>query len=528
MQRRQVLAGALGLAAMARWAPAIAAPEKTRVLHFVPQGNLQNPDPIWTTTVIARNHGYVIWDTLFGLDQGLHPKLQMLAAADTSEDKLTWTLTLRDGLKWHDSEPVRALDCVASISRWSKRDGFGQRVAAQTAGMTALDDKRVQIRLTKPFPLLPYALGSGTPFMMPERMAKTDPYQQITEYVGSGPYSFVRDEWVSGSKAVYARFDGYEPRNEAPDFTAGGKVAHFDRIQWDIISDPGTAAAALQRGEVDWIEQPLVDLLPVLRRAPGVVVEAVDPFGSIGIIRFNDLQPPFDNVKLRRALLPAIDQSEFMAAVMGNEQDLARTGIGIWSPGTPLANDVGMSALSGPRDPALAKKLVAESGYKGDRVVLLSPSDFPAIQAIAQVTRDVFERVGLNVDYISADWGTVVARRGSKEPVEKGGWSAFCTYGDGIAYSNPGQHTGIWGNGQQGWYGWYTSERMEKLRDAWYDAPDTATQARLGREMQFLAFDEVPYIPVGQWFQPIARRSDLSGIVRSALPIFWNVQRVGT
>ena len=522
MRRRQVLAAGASLA-LSGVAPSIAAP--SRVLKFVPQGNLQNPDPIWTTTVIARNHGYVIWDTLFGLDSHLQPKPQMLAGSEVSDDKLTWTLTLREGLRFHDNEPVRAADCIASITRWSKRDGFGQRLATQLAEMRALDDRRFEMRLTRPFALLPYALANGVPFIMPERMARTDPYQQITEYVGSGPYRFVRDEWVSGSKAVYTRFDGYVPRNEPADFTSGGKVANFDRIEWIVMPDPATAAAALQTGEVDWIEQPLADLLPSLRKSPGVVVEAVDPFGAIGIIRFNHLQPPFDNVKLRRALLPAIDQSSYMAAVMGDEQNLARTGIGIWGPGTPLATDAGLDVLTGPRDVELARRLVRNSGYGGERVVLLSPSDFPVVQAIAQVTRDVYERVGLNVDYVTADWGTVITRRNSREPVEKGGWSTFCTYGDGLSYSNPGSHTALWGNGEKGWYGWYKSDRVESLRNAWYDAPDLPAQQRIGRELQEIAFEEVPYIPVGQWFQPIAHRSNLTGIVRSALPIFWNVSR---
>jgi peptide/nickel transport system substrate-binding protein len=330
---------------------------------------------------------------------------------------------------------------------------------------------------------------------------------------------------VSGSRAVYAKFDQYQPRQEPPDYTAGGKVAHFDRVEWIIEPDPATAAAALQTGEVDWIEQPLVDLLPVLRRAPGVVVESVDPFGAIGIIRFNCIQPPFDNPKLRRALLPAIDQSEFMDAVMGNERQLARTGVGVFGLGGPLSTDAGLDVLTGPRDPALAKRLVAESGYQGERVVLLSPSDFPVVQALAQMTREVYVRVGLNVDYVSADWGTVVSRRGSKQPVAQGGWSTFCTYGDGQGFANPATHTAIWGDGAKGWYGWYQSDRMEALRNAWFEAPDLAAQRRLAEQIQLLVWQDVPYIPLGQWFQPIARRSDLTGLVRSSLPIFWNVRR---
>jgi peptide/nickel transport system substrate-binding protein len=522
MRRRSLLAAGLG-AALAR--PGLGRAAEAQTLRFVPQGNLQNPDPIWTTTVIARNHGYLIWDTLYGLDSSLLPKPQMLAGDSVSADGLTWRMTLRDGLLFHDGAPVRAIDCVTSLARWSKRDGFGQRLASQTAEMRAVDDRTLEIRLTHPFPQMRFALGQGTCFMMPERMAKTDAYQQIKEYVGSGPYRFVTDEWVSGTRAVYARFDKYQPRDEPADYTAGGKVTHFDRVEWVVMPDPSTAAAAIQAGEVDWIEQPLADLLPMLRRSQGVVVDNVDLVGEIGILRFNFLEPPFDNPKLRRALLPAIDQSEYMAAVMGNDRSLSRTGVGVFSPGTPLANDAGLSALTGPRDPTLAKRLIAESGYKGERVVLLSPSDFPVIQAIAQVTRDIYTHIGLNVDYVTADWGTVVMRRTSKEPVEHGGWSTFCTYGDGQAYANPATHTAIWGNGARGWYGWYSSDQMEALRNAWYDAPDLAAQQQIARQIQLLVWQDVPFIPIGQWFQPIARRSNLTGLLRGTMPIFWNVRR---
>ncbi|HEY0420737.1 MAG TPA: ABC transporter substrate-binding protein [Acetobacteraceae bacterium] len=519
MQRRSLILGAA--AALAR--PAIAQPAN-RVLRFVPQANLANPDPVWTTTIVAANHAYMIWDTLWGLDESLTPQPQMLEGAETSDDRLTWRLTLREGLFWHDNEPVRPADCIASLARWMKRDGMGQRIATQLAEMRPLDDHRFEIRLTRPFPLLPLALGNAC-FMMPERMARTDAFQQITEYVGSGPFRFVRDEWVSGSRAVYARFDRYRPREEAPSFTAGGKRVNFDRVEWQITGDPATAAAALQKGEVDWVEQPLADLLPMLRRAPGVVVESTDLLGSIGIIRFNHLHPPFNNPKLRRALLPAIDQRDFLAAVMGNETALTRTGVGIFAPGTPLANDAGMEVLNGKRDLALARRLVAESGYKGERVVLMAPTDFAVVNAIAQVTRGVCEAVGLNVEYVATDWGSLVTRRASREPVEKGGWSIFCTYGDGFSYSTPAGHTALWGNGPKAWFGWPDSPRIEALRDAWFEAPDLRTQQELARQIQQVALEEVPFIPTGLWYQPIARRGNVAGILRATRPIFWNVRK---
>jgi peptide/nickel transport system substrate-binding protein len=496
-----------------------------RTLRYVPQGNLQSPDPIWTSSIIAKIHGYAIWDTLFGLDSALTPRPQMVERTELSDDKRTWRLVLREGLRFHDGEPVRAVDCIASISRWAKRDGFGQQLLTQLDTMAPLDDRRFEIRLTRPFPMLPYALGSGVCFMMPQRIANTDPFQQIREYVGSGPYQFVPSEWVSGSQAVYTRFAGYVPRDERPDFTAGGKHAWFDRLEWIIEPDPATAAAALQTGEVDWVEQPLSDLLPMLRKSRAVRIENIDPIGSLGVVRPNFLHPPFDNKALRQALLPAIDQSEYMAAVMGAETQLARTGVGVFPAGTPLANDAGLSVLTKPRDPDLAKRLVAQAGYRGERVVLLSPSDFPVVQAIAEVTHAVLVHCGIDVDYVNADWGTVIARRNSREPVERGGWSLFCTYGEGLTLSTPSDNDPLRGDGAKAWYGWPNIPRLEELRSAWYDAPDLAAQRRIAQEIQRVALDEVAFYPIGQWVQPTAYRTDLTGVIKSSFPLFWNVRR---
>jgi peptide/nickel transport system substrate-binding protein len=291
------------------------------------------------------------------------------------------------------------------------------------------------------------------------------------------------------------------------------------------MPDPATAGAALQAGEVDWIEQPLIDLLPLLRRNENIHVATQDPFGVIGVVVFNHLQPPFDNVKIRRALLPAIDQSEYVAAVMGNESANAKTGVGVFTAGSPLANTAGLDVLTGPRDITLARKLVAESGYRGEPAVLLSPSDYASLQAVAQVTRDVYQRVGLNVEYASSDWGTVISRRASKEPVAKGGWSTFVTTADGLGLANPIGNNMIRGAGANGWFGWPTSPRLAALREAWLDATDVATQLRIAEDIQRVEWDEVPYIPVGQWSLPTAYRTRLSGILRSPYPTFWNVAK---
>jgi peptide/nickel transport system substrate-binding protein len=526
VQRRHILSG-IGMAAARIAVPNLARAQTTssRTLRFVPQANLTSPDPVWTSANVTRNHAYLIWDTLYGLDTALQPSPQMCAGHEVSDDQLTWRFTLREGLTFHDNQPVRASDCVASILRWGKRDTFGQLLLDRLADLSVRDDRRFEFRLTRPFPLLPFALAANACFVMPERIARTDPFQQITEIVGSGPFRFLRDEWVSGSRAVYARFPAYQPRSEQPSFTAGGKVAKIDRVEWIVMPDPATAAAALQSGEIDWIEQPLTDLLPLLRRNTDIKVETINPYGVIGVIVFNHLQPPFNNAKLRRALLPAVDQSQFVAAVMGNEGGSAKTNVGVFTVSSPLANTEGLSVLTGPRDLDLARKLVKQSGYNGERVVLLSPSDYPSLQAVAQVTRDLYQQVGLNVDYVETDWGSVISRRTSKEPVEKGGWSTFVTTSDGFALANPIGNNMLRGAGEQGWFGWPTSPKLRTLREDWLDALDLPAQRQIAIEIQRTVWDEVPYIPVGQWALPIAYRTRLTGIGRCPYPVFWNVAK---
>ncbi len=524
--RRTLLAGTAGALAMPLPRPALAQ-SAARTLRFIPEGNLANPDPIWTTTTVARNHGFMIYDTLFGVDETLTARPQMAEGFELSDDKLTWRIRLREGLKFHDGAPVRGVDCVASLTRWMKRDGMGQRIATQLEGMRALDDRSFEVKLTRPFPLLPVALGKGSanvPFIMPERVAKTDAFTQITEFTGSGPYRFLKDEWTPGALAAYARFEGYVPRQEAPRFVSGGKVAHFDRVEWKIIPDSATCAAAMQAGEADWWQSPIVDLLPQLRRSKGVKVETVDKVGNVEVIRFNHLHPPFDNAALRQAVLMVVDQKEYMQAAFGEDTSLWRTGVGVFTPGSPAATEIGMAALNGPRDWDGAKKLVKEN-YKGGKAVIISPTDYPWLQAFCQVTRELLVKLGIEVEYVSTDWGTVVQRRASKEPVEKGGWSIFCTGWEGLNLNDPAGHYPVMGNGGAAWFGWPTSPGIEALRGDWYGAADAAAQKKATDAIQAEALQEVPYIPLGQFFQPIAVRDTISGVLESPFPIFWNVKK---
>jgi peptide/nickel transport system substrate-binding protein len=527
MQRRQMLAGSGAMAAVALARPAIGQ-GAGRVLMFIPEGNLQNPDPIWSTTTVARNFGYMVWDTLYGWDGQMQPRPQMVEGHVIENGGRLWRMRLREGLRWHDGNPVTSADVVASVQRWMKRDGFGQRIEASLDELRATDDRTFEFRLKKPFPLLAHGLGKPTAnvcFIMPERLAKTDPFKQIEDYTGSGPFRFLRDEWKPGASASFARNPDYVPRQEAPDFVAGGKVAHFDRIEWTVIPDAATSAAAIQAGEQDWWQTPTADLLPTLRRGRNIVVERLDDFGIVGVMRFNMLHPPFNNEKLRRAILPAIVQDDFMAAAMGTETDLFRVPVGVFTPGSPLANDAGMEALTGKRDLELARRLVKESGYAGERIVFVAPTDYPVLFAFSQVGADVLRKVGLNIDFQAMDWGTMVNRRNNRDTVDKGGWSAFCTGWEGLNLVDPGAHYPIAGTGAKGWFGWYESQRMEDLRTAWFDAPDLAAQQQVARQIQLLVWEEAPYVPLGQVLQPVVRKTSVQGIVKSPFPLFWNVRR---
>ncbi len=524
MNRRSLMQA--GLSALA--APHVARAADMRVLRFVPQADLAVLDPVWTTAYQTRDHAFLVFDTLFGQDNGYAAHPQMLEAAAAEDDGLRWRLVLRPGLRFHDNEPVLARDCVASIRRWGARDTFGQALLAATDALTAADDRTIVFRLRAPFPLLPDALAKTAPspcVVMPERLAATDPFKQVPEMVGSGPYRFLPDERVPGARVAYARFDGYVPRRDGvPSRTAGPKRTGFDRVEWAIIPDAATAAAALQRGEVDWWLAANPDLLGRLRADRRLVVRTQDPTGVIGTMRFNQLHPPFDNAALRRAVLGAVQQSEYMEAVSGPDRALWADGVGFFCPGTPLANTAGMEALTGPRDLDRSRRAVADSGYVGEKVALLVPTDIPSTNALAEVTADLFRKLGLNVDAQAMDWGTAVQRRTNMEPVERGGWSVFQTSWSGLDQATPAGHPFLRGNGRAAAPGWPDSPVIEALRDEWLSSPDPAAQFSLAEQIQAQAFRDVPYVPLGQQFQQTAYRTELSGVL-PGMPVFWNIVR---
>lgn len=515
--RRSALAmGMAAGAATGARAQGVAGRAAGKTLKFVPYANLVVMDPVWSISIIGLVHAYMTCDQLYGLDDTLTPRPQMASGHEMSADGLHWRITLRDGLVFHDGDKVLARDCVASIARWAQVDPFGKRLAARLEEMKATDDRIIEIRLKRPYPHLLYGLGGTTCFIRPERLAKTPASTQITDPTGSGPFRFVADEFVTGSRAVYLRHDKYVPRQEKPVMWSGGKMAYFDRVEWSMIPDPATAAAALQTGEVDWLERPLLDIVPSLKKAPGVSVQRVDPMGFFAILWLNTAVPPLDNPKLRQALWPAVNQADFMAAVVGDQPDLLHTPMGAFTPGSPFASDAGMAALTAPRDIARAKQLVAESGYKGEKVVLMVP-DLPESTAMAEVTRAMFQDIGLNVDYQKMDWGTLSTRQRSKDPAVMAGWQCYCVGWAGLWPAIPGSNIPL--------AGVKPNPAMEALRDGWFDAPDLPAQQGIAAKMQVTAFEDPPFIPLGQYFIPYAYRTGLSGFVPAPITALWNVRR---
>ena len=527
MERRMLLRGIAAAGGATLASPAVAQPARTAALHFVPQANLTALDPIWTSAIVTQMHGYHVYDTLYAVDGQLRPRPQMAEGHTVSDDGRVWRIRLREGLKFHDGMPVRAQDCAASLARWSKRDPFGQFLAAAVETWRAADDRTLEIRLTKPFPLLLDALAkpdANVPFVMPERLAATDANAQVGEVIGSGPYRFLKDDFISGSRVAYAKFEGYVPRQEAQDWASGGKVAHFPHIEWHILPDPATAAAALQSGEIDWLEQPLSDLIPTLARNRSIALEVLNPAGLMSIMRLNHLQPPFNDLGTRQAVALAVDQTDYMRATLGDDQSAWRQCRSLFPCGTPLGVEDLSELARPPRSLDRAKAALAASGYRGEKVVIINPTDFPLIGPHGQVTADLLRRMGMNVDLAESDWGTVVQRRVRQEPVEQGGWGIFHTYGSSLAYLNPVVSSLVKGPGRSGWFGWYTSPRMQDLVQAWMDAADAEHQKSLANEINKLAQDDVATIPLGQSFIRTAYRKSVTGLLKGSMPYPWSVR----
>ena len=490
---------------------------------IVMQAPLRVIDPILTNAYITRNHGYMVFDTLFALDANGKPQPEMVESWQESPDRLTVTLTLRPNLKFHDGAPVTGEDVVASLKRWAERDVLGLRLMAATRSLESPDATTIVFHLKQPFGMLIDALAkpaSPVPFIMPKRIASVPVSQTITEVIGSGPYKFVAADFQPGVKATYVKFTDYVPRKEPASGFAGAKAAVVDRLELVNISDSQTAVNALRRGEIDFVEDVPPDLLPQLADAKGVALKSYGDSTNIFTMRMNWLQPPFDNVKVRRAVLAAVYQGDYLAAQIGDEKMVKLCGA-VLSCNSPYASEDGATQTKEP-DLAHAKALLKDSGYDGSKVVILHPTDLPVLASLASVTAQALKTIGMNVEIQSMDWATLLSRYSKKDPVAEGGWSIFQTGFTSLDLMNPLTNPNLDGRGTAGYVGWSKSEQMEKLRDQFAETDDPARRKDIALQIQKLNYDQVFFIPLGTYSKMKGYNAAKLGRMTDAqIPLFW-------
>ncbi len=495
----------------------------TAVMH----SGLRVLDPVITTAHITRDHAYMIYDVLVAVDENFTPQPQM-ADWTISDDNLIYTFTLRDGLKFHDGAPVTAADAVASLKRWGQKDSGGQLIFDVTESLEAKDDKTLVWTLKEPFPPLLDTIAKQSalpPFIMPERVAANTPADTaITEYVGSGPFVFVEDEYQPGVSVTYKKFEDYVPRDDAPSWMAGGKVVKVDEVKWVTMPDAQTAINAIMSGEIDYVEQVPVDLLPILETSEDVTVEVRDDLGYQTIGRMNFKYPPFDNKKIRQAAMMALSQEDILATLIGNP-DYYKVCGAIFGCGTPLGDETGSDTLVSGGDVEGAKKLLEEAGYDGTPVVLMQPTDVVTLTAQPVVAAQALRNAGFNVDMQAMDWQTLVTRRASQAKPADGGWNIFFTNWMVPEVDNPLISPMLNGRGDDAWFGWPKDDEIEALRAEFIAAETLEERQAVAKKIQAHNMDNVNYIPVGQYYAPQARSNKLEGMLMSPVPVFWNIDK---
>ncbi len=523
MKRRSLFA--LASLAASLLAP-LAAQAQDKTLRIVPQSNITILDPIWTTAFVTRNHGYMIYDTLFGTDAAGKIKPQMVDKWTTSKDGLTWTFTLRAGLEFHDGKPVTSEDVVASLKRWASRDSFGGVLAKSVESYATPDAKTFVIKLSQPFGVMLEALGkpsANVPFIMPARVAATPGTEQVKEQIGSGPYKFVPAEYKPGERLVYVKNEKYKPRAEPPDGTTGGKNVYLDRVEWVIIRDPQTQFNALQAGEVDIIEQPTFEQYATLKSTPNVKLVDAQPDGLQYIFRFNHLHAPFNDVRIREAAMVALGQEAFLRTQVG-APGMYKFCKSMFPCGTPFASD-NTGIFTGTANPQKAAQMLKAAGYNGTPVVLMRPTDLASIAKLPLVAKQQLETAGFKVDMQQMDWATLVARRAKKDAPDKGGWNAFLTAWTAGDILNPLTMAMMNTAGDKGWFGWQDDKEIEALKVKFAQASTEAEKKKIAEQIQVRAFETVSHVPLGQYNNPAAVRSNISGIVPGGAQVYWNIKK---
>ncbi len=519
-------AAALALLAAPRPAPA-QQPAPSGTLRVVLVNSLASVDPVVSTAAFVRNHGFFVYDQLFGLDSQGEARPQMVERFEVTPDRMTYRFTLRDGLVFHDGQPVRAADAVASIRRWGQRDIAGRALLAATGAMEVVDDKTFTIRLARPFGLVTEALARSTAsalFVMPERIANTSPTVAFTDATGSGPFIFRQQDFVAGERAVYVRNPAYRPRPEPADGLAGGKVVMLERVEWLGLSDPATAAAALQSGEIDFLETPTPDVLPTLARNRNIRTFALNPIGSVVWLRPNHAIPPFNDPRARQALLYLVNQQENLQAIGVPPSEQVPYCPAYFLCGTPLETAAGAQGLR-EINVARARELLQQAGYSGQRVVFLNATDSATNNAVTLTMSENMRRAGLNMEVVAMDWATLTQRRNRREPVEQGGWNLFVTIANVLDAQNPLVNLYLGAPCESAPAGWPCDAELERLRASWWEEADPAKRRGILEQVHARAYEVLPYITAGQFRILAAHRTNVEGLRPTTIPVFWGVTK---
>ena len=524
----RIAAAAAVAATLAAGSGAAIAQGDPKVLRIVPHSNLAILDPIWTTAYMSRNHGYMIYDTLFGTDEKSQIKPQMVESWTESPDHRLWSFKLRPGLAFHDGKPVTGEDVIASLQRWGKRDAMGTALMTFVDRMDSPSPDTFRIFLREACGFVLEALGkpsSNVPFIMPKRIAETDAFKQIEEHIGSGPYMFMKDQFKPGDKAVYVKNPKYVPRKEAPSGSTGGKHVYVDRVEWNLaLRDAQAQVNALQKGEVDILEALAFDHYETAKKDPNLQIPKYSNVNLQYMARFNHLHKPFNDEKVRRAVTAAFSQEPFLKAQVG-VKELYKTCPSMFTCGTPYGSPTG-SDIQSKSNMKKAQELLKASGYDGTPIVVMKPTDLASIQKLPDVAAQLLRQAGFKVDLQAMDWQTLVGRRSKKDPIDKGGWHMFLTAWQGHDIWNPIANAALDTRGEQsGWFGWGKDEKLVEMRAQFMRATDDAQKKKLADAIQARAFEVGTHVPLGEYTQPMAARKNITGFFLTNGNLYWNLKK---
>ena len=496
------------------------------VLRTVPSSDLKILDPVWTTAIITRNHGFMIYDTLFAPDEKGTIKPQMVDKYSASADSKVWRFSLRPGLKFHDGSPVTSQDVIASLNRWGKRDVLGQKMYAAMDSLTEDGTTGFTMKFRQPFGLVLDALGKSgplVPFIMPRSVAETPADKQIDSLVGSGPFTLSKADFRPGDRVIYRKNPAYVPRKDQASGMAGGKVVKVDQVEWVFLRDPQTQANALINGEIDMLEVVPSSRYPELRTNPKIEMIDVVPAGTYTAI-YNHKVPPFNDARVRRAAMLAINQ-EAMLRAQNTYRDFYKPCASLYLCGSAYANEKN-SFFTGKPQFEEARKLLKDAGYDGKPVVVMLPGDVPALARLPLVYGELLKQAGFNVDVQTMDWASLVARRTRKEPADKGGWNVFVTYWGGADASSPVTYSPLTANGDQGYFGWPVDPEIETLKTQFIETADAVKRKDIAARIERRALEAGVLGPIGEGKGPaVVRRGVISGLLPAAAVVYWNVQK---